>query len=140
MRYPLVSPKCNIYYVNSTSTTLQLVCFSHEFVPVLSVLFRISSSRAVFWSETTITYGGDTHPPPRPARGRPRSQRDPSRLRKFHIGILLTAGVPTEADLVGPDPTRRHVRDLLQDLRCLECVSLPFIIFTVMQSCIHDRL
>ena len=60
----------------------------------------------------------------------------PPRLR-----ILLTAGVPTEADLVGPDPTRRHVRDLLQDLRCPECVSLPFInFFTVMQLCVHDRL
>ena len=62
------------------------------------------------------------------------------RLQKFHIGILLTAGVPTEADLVGPEPTRHHARDPLQDLRCPECVSLsPFIkfhqVFTILSDC-----
>ena len=62
------------------------------------------------------------------------------RLQKFHIGILLTAGVSTEVDLVELGLTRHHARDLLQDFRCPECVTLSLFInfyqvFTILSDC-----
>ena len=87
-----------------------------------------------------ITYGGDIiHRLAQHMVG-PAVNENRLRLQKFHIGILLTAGVSTEADLVGLGPTRRHARDLLQDLRCPECASLLYSALGPFTDCLHEWL